>query len=596
MLKLAGVAGVSLVVPPLVKSAGAVKPPVPKVELLKSKPYEDGETVETDLVIVGTGLGGLWAAVTAADEGVRRIAVVDKGAVGISSGSAMILGGTLYWLDGDDLDACEKEYLEYSAGLAHIGMLRDMLQTSQRRMNKWRKWGLEYDGVPPFGGRFASDGNRHNKMSINPRYREWSCGRALIQCLLDRMEAQGAADHYSKTMITDLLTLDGRVTGAVGVHRVTGNRVVFKTPAVVLATGSCTFGPGFNVSAHHSGDGYGLAYRAGGRLQNLEFLNFDVVARDYNIEGGHLAGALGVRFINEKGRDFMWDYDPKNGTNSSFNKIAFAMADEWAKGNAPIYLDLTTILYKYFFPTFLENFSPLNTWQALNYNRLREIGQPITARPQSHIVLYYGLQGCIRTNDDLMSEEIEGLFAASLSQSMDMCTFKGASSARGMWSGEKVGIASAKYVKGAPAPALDSDRVREALERATAHLRRPEGRSYWELMKKFQGIMFKPGIGLRKTDESLKQGLRELVSFRETDLPTLSASNPHDLVKAHELENMVQLADLYFKASLVRTETRYSHRRLEYPRTDNAGWLRFINWSLGDRGEAVMSFEPATRV
>ena len=164
MLKWAGLAGASMLTPPSLQRAEGVSPPVPNVRLLKSKQYEDRETVEVDLVIVGTGLGGLWAAVTAAEEGVKRIAVVDKGAVGISSGSAMILAGTLYWLDGDDLDACEREYLQYSAGLAHVGMLRDMMQTSQRRMNKWREWGLEYGGMPPFGGRMTSDGNRFNKI------------------------------------------------------------------------------------------------------------------------------------------------------------------------------------------------------------------------------------------------------------------------------------------------------------------------------------------------------------------------------------------------------------------------------------------------
>ena len=202
-LKLLGLAGASAVIPPTVRPARAVQPPVPSVNVLKSKPFRDREVVEADLVVVGTGLGGLWAAVTAADQGMQRIAVVDKGGLGVSSGSSMILAGTLYWLDGDDLDACEKEYLTHNGGLGHIDMLRDMMQTSQRRMNKWRQWGVEYAGLPLFD-RIASDGNEHNKLSLNPRYKEWSNGRALIQCLLDRMDAQGVAVYYSKPMVTDL--------------------------------------------------------------------------------------------------------------------------------------------------------------------------------------------------------------------------------------------------------------------------------------------------------------------------------------------------------------------------------------------------------
>ncbi len=594
-LKLLGAAGASAVVPPAARPARAVHPPVPTVNLLHSRSYQDREVVETDLVIVGTGLGGLWAAVTAAEQGVKRIAVVDKGGLGVSSGSSMILAGTLYWLDGDDLDACEKEYLAFSGGLGHIEMLRDMMQTSQRRMNKWKKWGVEYAGTPLFD-RMASDGNRQNKLSLNPRYREWSNGRALIQCLLDRMDAQGVADYYSKTMVTDLLTNGNRVVGAVGVHRMNGNRVVFKAPAVILATGSCTFGPGFNVSAHQSGDGYAMTCRAGGKLQNLEFLNPDIVSRDYNIEGGHLTGLLGTRFINEDGRDFMWDYDPKNGTNSSFNTICHAVADEWAAGRAPVYLDTTTILHKYFFPTFFENMSPLNTWQALNFKRLREIRQPITGRPQSQILLYYGLQGCIRTNSDLMSEELDGLFAASLSQSFDMCTFKGVSSARGMWSGEKAGTTSVRYVRGAPSAELDRSQVQDVLQQAVRHTERPRGQTYWDLMRKFQDIMFKPEIGLRKTEQSLQEGLKKLLAFRKNELPSLYAADPHEVVKAQELENMVQVAELYLEASMLRTESRYSHRNMEHPLQDNENWLKFINWQRDEKGSLVRSFEPVPAV
>jgi succinate dehydrogenase/fumarate reductase flavoprotein subunit len=596
MLKIMGITGAAAVFPPGLRAARAVRPPIPTVNILKSKPHDDAEVVETDLVVIGTGLGGLWAAVTAADEGTKRIAVVDKGALGVSSGSSMILGGTFYWLDGDDLDACEKEYLSFNGGLGHIDMLRDMMQTCQRRWDKWKQWGVEYVGTFPFGSRTTSDGNTHNKLSLFPHYKEWSNGRAMIQCLLDRMDAQGAADYYSKTMITDLLTNNGRVVGAVGINRMNGKRIVFKAPAVILATGSCTFGPGFNVSAGQTGDGYALAYRAGNKLQNVEFLNPDVVARDYHIEGGHLTGKIGTRFINKDGKDFMWDYDPKLGTNSTFNNIAHAAADEWTKGKAPIYLDTTTLLYKYFFPTFIERISPHNTWQRLNYDRLREIGQAQTLRPQSQIVLYYGLQGCIRTNNDLMSDEIEGLFVCSLSQSFDMCSFKGVSSARGMWSGEKTGMNAPRYIREASAPSLDRAQLEAVLERSTMHTKRRKGQTYWQLMKKFQDIMFKPQIALRKTEESLHKGLDKLLAFREDELPQLYADNPHDIVKAHEIENMAQIAELYFKASMLRTESRYSHRHMEFPVLDNRDWLKFINWQKGLDGKSRMSYEAVPNV
>ncbi len=591
LLKVMGITGAAAMTPFPVKHALAARRPVPKVNILKSYPYEDREVFAADLVIVGTGLGGLWAAVTAAEQGIKRIAIVDKGGLGVSSGSAMILAGTLYWLEGDDLAACEKEYLQFSGGLGHRDMLRDMMQTSRSRMEKWKKWGVTYDGFPVTGTRMLTDGNRYNKLSINPLYKGWSCGRALVQCLLDRIDAQGASTYFSKTMITDLLVENGRMNGAVGVNRMNGNRVVFKAPSVILATGSCAFGPGYNVSAHQTGDGYALAYRAGNKLQNCEFLNLDVLARDYNLEGGHLTGMFGSRFINKHGKDFMWDYDPKHGTNSNFNTCAFAFADEWAKGNAPIYLDQTNVIYKYIVSRIFENSSPLNTWQALNYKRLRETGNDPTDYPHSQIVLYFGQQGCIRTNNDLMSDEIDGLFAASLSQSFDMTVIKGIASARGMWSGEKTGRTATAYARGADAPKLNKDQVENALDRSVRFMNRENGHTYWQLMKKFQNRFYQPQIGLRKTAESLEQGLKQLAEFKKNDLPTLTAKDSHELVKAHELANMTLMAELFLKSSLIRTESRYSHRRMEYPLPDNENWLKFINWQSKNDNEDEQTFE-----
>ena len=98
LLKVMGITGAASMAPYPMKHAHAAKRQIPRVNILKSYPYKDREVFETDLVIVGTGLGGLWAAVTAAEEGIKRIALVDKGGLGVSSGSGMILGGTIYWL------------------------------------------------------------------------------------------------------------------------------------------------------------------------------------------------------------------------------------------------------------------------------------------------------------------------------------------------------------------------------------------------------------------------------------------------------------------------------------------------------------------
>ena len=116
MLKVMGVTGAAAMTPYSIRHVRAAGRPVPRVNILKSYPYEDREVFETDLVIVGTGLGGLWAAVTAAEEGIKRIAIVDKGGLGVSSGSGMILAGTLYWLEGDERFTIDGELVIHGTG------------------------------------------------------------------------------------------------------------------------------------------------------------------------------------------------------------------------------------------------------------------------------------------------------------------------------------------------------------------------------------------------------------------------------------------------------------------------------------------------
>ena len=190
-----------------------------------------------------------------------------------------------------------------------------------------------------------------------------------------------------------------------------------------------------------------------------------------------------------------------------------------------------------------------------------------------------------------MSDEIDGLFAASLSQSMDMSTIKGISSARGMWSGEKTGRTATIYSKGADMPVLDGDQVENALESSIKYMKRKNGLTYWQLIKKFQNILHKPQIGRRKTAGSLENGLKQLTEFKENDLPALITEDSHELIKAHELENMVLIAELFLKSSIIRTESRYSHRRIDYPLLDNENWLKFINWQKNKDNEAEQSFE-----
>ncbi len=180
--------------------------------------------IEADLLIVGTGFAGLWAAITAADAGAKNIVVVDKGSIAKSSNASLTLGGTIYLHPEDDKMAWMQELVRAADHLSRQDMWDDLLTTSYSRLKKLESWGLKYTSfVPVVMPRLKSDGNKHVALHHAPKWNGLHAGRAVAGVLADQMLKRRGIRYFSKTMITKLLTQDGRIAGAIGVHRITAS-------------------------------------------------------------------------------------------------------------------------------------------------------------------------------------------------------------------------------------------------------------------------------------------------------------------------------------------------------------------------------------
>lgn len=547
-----------------------------------------GATVDTEVLIIGTGFAGLWAAIAAREAGVARVDLVDKAAIAMSSQSRMAAGATIYCLPGDDADLWLRDIVEAQDFLSRQDIVADMLATSHARLRRLEALGVRYE-ANAFGEgylRLPSRGFQRVLMMVLPRFGRRVGGAAVVTAL--RQEAARLrVGRHARTLVTDLLVHGGRAAGAVGIDRETGARTIFRARAVVLAAGDCSFRGNYVGTDAATGDAFRLAYDAGVRLGNMEFLCVNTGSPHYGFEGTGVIMRFGGRLLNARGEAFMARHHP-DGDAAEVNFITQAMAREVRQGNGPpFFLDVSQANRDLLRATFAR----FGGFMPLNLARLGEAGHDVFDLPQEWLPAVQTLRGGVVTDRDCASD-LPGLFAAGMAQALDPGLFNGWSSLRAMWGGERAGRSAAAFAAAAGAADPDADAVAAAAERATAPLRRGDGPTADEVLAALQRCLFPYEICILKDGARLAAALRTVEELRDAAVPRLRAADGHELAKAHETANMVRVAEMFLRASLARTESRGDHFREDHPHTDMRGWLRWVTLRRGGDGHMRVAGEP----
>ncbi|MBL7176377.1 MAG: FAD-binding protein [Desulfobacteraceae bacterium] len=529
--------------------------------------------VETDLLIIGGGFGGLFAAIKAKQNGVEDVIIVDKGAVALTGQSRLAAGATIYLHPGDDLEEWVKCLFIGQKGLCNQDMVESYLIQSFDRLREFEEMGIVFQKNPQTDDyfRLPSRGLVPVQMTIYPSYKELVGGTALTAVLRKRALRLGVT-FYNKIFINDLIIKDKTTQGAVGCHRRTGDFYVFKSRAVVIAACDCSFRGNYCCVEATTGDAFAIAYRAGADLENMEMMVINTAPLSYNFEGTGPTGQAGAKFLNARDEDFMPRYNAL-GSSAEINHIVQAMAQEHKKGNGPpFYFDFRPL------PDRMEgafiNF--FGGWMPRNLIRLRETGIRLFRSKAEWAPALQTLRGGITTDINCMSN-IEGLFAGGTAQSMGPGLFNGWSSGKSIWSGSTAGTSAAQYLKDVPAHKLDPDQIMElknALFNREIDPDRGEKRML-EITRRLQRCMFAYDVSILKHEESLKRAMKEADAIKEDDMQKAKVQDIHDFITFKETENMLFTMDLFLKASLIRKESRSDHMREDFPEADK-DWLKWI--------------------
>lgn len=522
--------------------------------------------LNADVLVVGGGFAGMWAA-KKAREHVENVLVVDKGPRDWGGLGSMCGGDMIAMLPGDDLDAMLREIVYYYDGLVEQDIVEEILQQSTDRFRDYEALGHHFrrdqEGkLIPVPQRGLANMKSYLSVPLG------SGGANLRRELLGEMERLNVR-RMGNIYITDLLVEDGRTTGAVGFHALSGRPVICKASAVVL---SANMG-GWKTSYHMSscaGDGVPLAFNAGLPLRNFEFIRVWNTPKLFAWEGQTNLLPHGARFVNRLGEDFMSRYAPALGAKGDPHYNVRGMAHEVAAGRGPIYFDTSRMSTES-----VAALRPKAGWAKLHDTKLLRAGIDFFGKPQEwmpQVLTSYGGVMCGKG----CTTPVEGLYAAGRSCGIDGGVYMGGLSmclvaTTGYMAGDNAGRFALEH----DARDLCASDVSRKIDAALAPLGR-EGIAPKDAVRSIQEIISACDVCVLKTAEGLKKGLEKLHTLQEEVLPVLGVSDPHYLMKAREAEGMALLTEFTLMSSLMREESRDGHFRADFPHRDDEHWLRWI--------------------
>jgi succinate dehydrogenase/fumarate reductase flavoprotein subunit len=534
----------------------------------------EGRLIETDILVIGAGAGGLLAALSAKRHGKSgtRVTLVDAWMAGRTGHSAFSNAWFVLVTPEDNVDEVAAEIVAGNDGIADQLLVREVLENSYARLKDLEGLELKF---PQENGAYV----RRPTRGLDATRLTYPLGGGLEMCWrLRRGLAAEGVEILDRVFVTALLRgAGGRVIGAACIGSRSGEFLAVKARATIIATNAITFRSGF--ARDLAGTGTLLAYRAGATLRNAEFSYTRPGTPKFYFEGITHAIQDGARFINERGERFMPLYEPIWGDEADVPRIARAMAIERRKGNAPLYLDMSGVPAEQR-ESYIRSKVP---WMACFYSKLgAEAKTDMFGRtpyyPQNQMT-----KMAIRT-DAACRSDVPGLLAAGLAQAGCANHFAGFHIGMAIGTGWIAGRSAVEDLDALAPPRLSGAEI-AAAQRALACDDAAPAESD-RILRELQGVMFAYDVSVWKEASRLEAALAK-ITVLGAECDALKAPHTHELVRLRETEAMLLAAELILRASLFRTESRVSHFREDCDFRDDAAWLCWVDIAAGADGPAL---------
>jgi succinate dehydrogenase/fumarate reductase flavoprotein subunit len=490
---------------------------------------------DADVLVLGGGPAGTWAAVSAAEHG-ARVVLADKGFCGTSGATAAAGTGVWYVHPDSALRNAAMAGREKMGGyLQDRRWMARTLDCTYLQSNRLAEWGYPYP--------VDDDGKPQRNSLQGPEY---------MRLMRKRTKAAGVTILDHSPALELLVDDGGAVAGACGLRRQKDDRWVVRAKAVVVATGGCAFLSKTLGSNVLTGDGYLMAAEAGAELTSMEFSNPYAISAAF----GSVTKTLfygWATFTHEDG-----SVVPGAASKGGRSAIARALTQ------GPVYarLDQADEEVRRSMRASQPNF-------FLPFDRTGV--DPFTERFPVTLRLEGTVRGTggLRIVDDTCATTVPGLYAAGDAATRELVCggFTGGGSHNAAWamsSGTWAGQGAADYARLA-----DSAASRYVSRAGVIALRWRPGRRFApaQLARAVQDEVFPYELNYFREAGRLAGSLRRLDALW-AEATSADAANQTDVLRAREAAAMLATARWMYRSGLARKESRGMHRRDDFPDQD----------------------------
>lgn len=577
-----------------------------------------------DVVVVGAGGAGLMAALYASRT--ASTAVLSK-LYPTRSHTGTAQGGVGAALGNIEEDHPEWHTFDTVKGSDYLGdqdAIQFMCEEAVQAVYELEHMGLPFSRTAsgriaqrPFGGH---TNNLTGKPVPRACYAADRTGHMILQTLYQQC-IKNHVNFYDEFQVIDLLLVNGSAAGVIALELASGELHVFHAKSVIFATGG--HGRIWEITSNaysYTGDGVAVTLKRGIPAQDMEFFQFHptgiyklgiLITEGVRGEGGIL--------VNDKNERFMLHYAPTVKDLASRDVISRAMYLEMREGRGIggkryLYLDMRPEVVNYhaaqdgrkrpdgspYVVTGEELLGKLPDIVdfARTYLGVDPVAQPMPVQPTAHYAM-----GGIPTDKfgrvviDENNTVLPGLFAAGevacvsvhganrlgTNSLLDLIVF-----------GKHAGLKAAEYANGADFPTLPADASDFARQQIDQILNLDGSENVSDIARDMKSVMF-DHVGVFRIEDGMKQALdtvrdlqQRMQNVRKPDGGKIFNT---EMLNIWELNNLLELAEVTAVSALARKESRGAHAREDYPKRDDANWLKHtLAWK--EDGQVKLSYKP----
>ena len=536
--------------------------------------------IETDVLVIGSGAAGMYAAIEAARAGCK-VLMIDRSLIGRGGATVMAQMTVAVALGAEAPDHWSHHYhdtLKAGRGLCNEALSRLLTEQGPECIRELDAWGVGWarkDGK--ITSAFAPGHDRPRCVYVD----FLNTGPAVSKTMRTAVHKAKTIERKGDLCVVDLIKADGEVTGAVASHLGSGAPVVISAKATIVATGGLTRLYRRNsASSNMGGDGYALCLRAGAPLIDMEFVQFFPI--------GHLAPRLigmdpimwdpfryklGGRLFNKNGEEFTQNYGVAETGKYIITRDlgTYAILKEVAAGRGSphggAYLSFQHVPAE----KLREAFGPVIDKLAENNIDLTKTAVEVAPIAHYHMG---GVQADVR-----MTTEVPGLLVAgeAVGGANGANRLSGNAITEALVFGREAGRTATERVKQMKAVPSPGNAAQAAIDLINAPARK-DAPNMAEMLQNLQQIMA-DDVGPLRTGETLERALKGITAL-DGQLGASPAGDggifDMERLDWFDLRNMLMVARSVTEAALLRTESRGAHQREDFPGMEDAWRLNQV--------------------